>query len=422
MTAGNIRTIGLLALILAGCVAACGAVTIGEWPEEIREGDPIHVAIDGLGAGQAFTTRIESAVIDLDGRQTFEFSQNNFTMPFTLRGGGIRVEVSRAKWAVLEISYPDGSTSVTRSDPPDSLIVIRKNTTIASGRYGYITIRGEAEDGEQQVTASLELNGTTDAAVNTTVMDFTILGIAEGAIPIRALVDAQEYLRTIVRVVRPTPTPAPDTGDGSDDTRLAVTPNATPTAAVEAIETFDPAAAQDGLPVVIWSTDMQMFIVLAPGTTVTAAGGERIDPATEIVLQPLTGDGIPGGFPEGVEPYGRNVYGCLPQNITTSAPFTVTFSLTGDAWNAVTGRNPVIREYDGKLAAWRELQTETDPATRSVYARTERFDTIGLFVAVQPLPTEDTAETGVLPLLILLFAIPALLAVLYLLKTRRREK
>ncbi|MDD3069841.1 MAG: hypothetical protein PHX88_01435 [Methanoculleus horonobensis] len=420
MTAGNIRSIGLLALILAGWVAACGAVTIGEWPEEIREGDPIHVNIDGLGAGQTFTTRIESAVIELDGRQTFEFSQNNFTMPFTLRDGGIRLEVSRAKWAALEISYPDGSTSVTRSDPPGSLIVIQKNTSIASGRYGYITVRGEAEDGEHQVTASLELNGTTNAAVDTTMMDFTIVGILEGAIPIRALVDAREYLWTTVRVVRPTPTPtpAPDTGGGGDDIRPAATPNATPTVAVEAFETFNPAAAQDGLPVVVWSTDMQMFIVLAPDTEVTTAGGERIDPATEIVLYQLVGDSIPGGFPEGTEPYRQTVYGCLPQGITASAPFIVTFPLTQDAWDVVTERNPVIMGYDSNLAAWRELQTETDEATRSIYAQTGRFDTIGL--CLQPLPTEDTTKAGGLPALILLFAVPALLVVLYLLNTRKR--
>ena len=82
------RIIGLLVLILAGCVATCGAVTIKEWPEEIREGDSIYVEINDLGAGQVFTTRIDNAVINLDGRRTFEFRQNNFTMPFTLRGGG----------------------------------------------------------------------------------------------------------------------------------------------------------------------------------------------------------------------------------------------------------------------------------------------------------------------------------------------
>jgi hypothetical protein len=419
-----IRIIGVLALVLAGCTAACGAVAIEEWPDEIREGEPIHVEIAGLGGGEVFTTRIEDAAIDLDGSQTFAFRQNNFTMPFTLRGGGITVAVSRAKWAVLEISYPDGSVSVTRSDPPDSLIVIRKNTTIAAGTYGYITIRGEAEDGEQQVNASLELNGTTDAAVDTTLMNFTILGISEGAVPIRAFVDAQEYLRTTVRVVRPTPTPVPDTDDGDDDWPVT-TPTTVPTTAVETIETFNPAAAQDGLPVVVWSADMQLFIVFLPGTTVTAAGGEPIDPATGIVLQQLAGDGIPGGLPEGLEPYDRSVYGCIPQGTTLSAPVTATFLLTEDAWDAATAGGAIIMEYDETLAVWRELQTEIDPETRSVYAQIERLGTIGLFVPVQPLPAEDIPETGALPplpVLVLLITVPVLLAVLYLFKTRRREK
>ncbi len=407
MTTGTMRIIGLLVLILAGCVATCGAVTIKEWPEEIREGDSIYVEINDLGAGQVFTTRIDNAVINLDGRRTFEFRQNNFTMPFTLRGGGIKVEVSRAKWATLNISYPDGSTSVTRAEPPESRIVIQKNTTIPKGKYGYIAVGGEAEDGEREVTISLELNGTTDAAATRALMDFTISGIPEGTIPIRAITDAQECLQTIVRVVRPTP-PRPSYWGGSSS-------HVTPT--VKETESPTPTETQGVLPIIVWSTDRQMFIVFPPGATVTDASGERIDPASEIILHPLSGDDIPGFFPEGMEVYKQNVYRCIPEGVRISTPITATFPLTEDDWDAVTTKG-LIMEYDDEFDTWKELQVESDLATRSVCARVDQIGTIGLFLPeVSPEPEVPQVPSLVVPAVILLFII---LAVLYLLLTRKR--
>jgi len=407
MTTGTMRIIGLLVLILAGCVATCGAVTIKEWPEEIREGDSIYVEINDLGAGQVFTTRIDNAVINLDGRRTFEFRQNNFTMPFTLRGGGIKVEVSRAKWATLNISYPDGSTSVTRAEPPESRIVIQKNTTIPKGKYGYIAVGGEAEDGEREVTISLELNGTTDAAATRALMDFTISGIPEGTIPIRAITDAQECLQTTVRVVRPTP-PRPSYWGGSSS-------HVTPT--VKETESPTPTETQGVLPIIVWSTDRQMFIVFPPGATVTDASGERIDPASEIILHPLSGDDIPGFFPEGMEVYKQNVYRCIPEGVRISTPITATFPLTEDDWDAVTTKG-LIMEYDDEFDTWKELQVESDLATRSVHARVDQIGTIGLFLPeVSPEPEVPQVPSLVVPAVILLFII---LAVLYLLLTRKR--
>lgn len=414
MTTGTMRIIGLLVLILAGCVVTCGATTIKEWPEVIQEGDSIYVEINDLGAGQVFTTRIENAVINLDGRQTFEFRQNNFTMPFTLKGGGIKVEVSEAKWATLNISYPDGSTSVTRAEPPESRIIIQKNTTIPKGTYGYIAVGGEAEDGEREVTISLELNGTTDTAAARALMDFTISGIPEGSIPIRAITDAQECLQTTVWVVRPTPTTPSSRGRSSS--------HAAPP--VKATESPTPADTQGDLPIVVWSTDRQMFIVFPPGVTVTDASGERIDPASEIILQPLSGDDIPGTLPEGMNVYEQNIYRCIPQGVRISTPITATFPLTEDDWDAVTTKG-LVMEYDDEFDTWKELQVESDPATRSVCVQVDQIGTIGLFlpevspgVSPEPeVPQIPQVPPLVVPALILLFII---LAVLYLLLTRKR--
>jgi len=421
MTAGTMRIIGLLVLILAGCVATCGAATIKEWPEVIQEGDSIYVEISDLGAGQVFTTRIDNAVIDLDGRQTFEFRQNNFTMPFTLRGGGIKVEVSRAKWATLNISYPDGSTSVTRADPPGSRIVIQKNTTIPKGTYGYIAVGGEAEDGEREVTISLELNGTTDTAAARALMDFTISGIPEGSIPIRAITDAQECLQTTVWVVRPISTPITSSSGGRSSSHAAPTVEESETPTPTNAQGDNPTDAQGDLPIVVWSTDRQMFIVFPPGVMVTDASGERIDPASEIILQPLSGDDIPGFFPEGMEVYKQNVYRCIPQDVRISTPITATFPLTEDDWDAVTTKG-LVMEYDDEFDGWKELQVESDPATRSVRARVDQIGTIGLFLPevspeVSPEPEVPQVPPLVVPAVILLFII---LAVLYLLLTRKR--
>ncbi len=411
MTTGTMRIIGLLVLILAGCVVTCGATTIKEWPEVIQEGDSIYVEINDLGAGQVFTTRIENAVINLDGRRTFEFRQNNFTMPFTLRGGGIKVEVSRAKWATLNISYPDGSTSVTRADPPGGRIAIQKNTTIPKGTYGYIAVGGEAEDGEREVTISLELNGTTDTAAARALMDFTISGIPEGTIPIRAITDAQECLQTTVWVVRPISTPITSSSGGRSSS------HATPTNTQGGNSTGSSTGAQGDIQIIVWSTDRQMFIVFPPGVTVTDASGERIDPASEIILHPLSGDDIPGFFPEGMEVYKQNVYRCIPEGVRISTPITATFPLTEDEWDAVVTKG-LIMEYDDEFDTWKELQVESDLATRSVCARVDQIGTIGLFLPeVSPEPEVPQVPSLGVPAVILLFII---LAVLYLLLTRKR--
>jgi len=79
-------------------------------------------------------------------------------------------------------------------------------------------------------------------------------------------------------------------------------------------------------------------------------------------------------------------------------------------------------EYDDEFDTWKELQVESDLATRSVCARVDQIGTIGLFLPevspeVSPEPEVPQVPPLVVPAVILLFII---LAVLYLLLTRKR--
>lgn len=179
----------------------------------------------------------------------------------------------------------------------------------------------------------------------------------------------------------PTPTPTPRREGGGGQSFLAFSGQGSPPTSNEAkvlMETRISAADERGR------------LILPKDVTASDADGKRI---REIAISPIASNKTPEES-SGIFRFSGYAYECTPSGAIFDPSIIITFTLTEDAWNSLSGGEFVIRWWDEDADEWVSLPTKTDPETLTVSAEVHHFTIFALFVKAGIEPVSSSSETG----------------------------
>lgn len=406
----KVRVVTITAIIILAIltctpfVSGFNAILIS--PTDINNvypGDTVTIQIDGLLAGNAFTTRLTSTDLATSGG-TVTFS--NFNMPFGFDAG-------TATTTLTTTGIPGDTTlSVTEAiGPPITITGTGSPNTIISARditaqvYKTISISGTPSGSTIAIDYTVGGTSVSGIPAASEYLTFTLNGINTGNLRIRVNDDAPPLDTTLRIVARPVPEPSYETGGGS-----SVASSSGPSGPAAAAAAVAPAAQPVTVPIAKEGQTLTTLTVSTPTeATVEASvtveqGTTIIDPAGNFVnsvsVSPVSVQDVPS-MPEGAGfSFSGYAVQCGPEGVTFSQPAALTFSLTPEQWDAALAQangNPAlmsVQYYDKESASWVSVPTTVDEGAHTVTGHVSHFSLFALIIVQAP-PATPAAEVPI---------------------------
>ena len=143
--------------------------------------------------------------------------------------------------------------------------------------------------------------------------------------------------------------------------------------------------------VLITASDRKGALLLQQGTQVLDATDH---PVTTMSIARAVSTGLPADLSDDQYRYEGYAYRCLPEGAHFNSPTMITISPGGDEWNAVEGKDLVIRGYDAGTSRWEDRPTTIRTEEKTISAPLEHFSTIALFSRTNTSSPGERTATG----------------------------
>ena len=184
-------------MIFFGTVSA---VTITESPDQIKQGDTVHLTIQDLHDGDTFSVLIEGRFQVTPGKD-FVFATDNFNMPISLQNGELTAYTENAQETTLLVKK-GGTTASVGQDNPTGIFTHSESRDIASGTYDTLRLTGTVLPGKDSLVTRLQMSGSKSGPDNSEIT-FNVMGINTGSLYITVLVNGAQQLFKEITISSP---------------------------------------------------------------------------------------------------------------------------------------------------------------------------------------------------------------------------
>lgn len=167
------------------------AASISISPDHISPGSEVWVSIQGLENGSIFNLTIQGTY-DVTTDSDLDFQANNFSMPFTLSGGNIKVGVTNAAWVMFSVRKGTSELSL-EAFPRNGTFGTVEAQSVPAGEYDYLRLQVTPFTRGKPVSTFMQLSGAKSGPDNAEI-HFNIEGVHDATVLVGTAVDGEELV------------------------------------------------------------------------------------------------------------------------------------------------------------------------------------------------------------------------------------